>query len=92
MNGSSVIAACRAAHERLLATVSDVDDEIARRPSRLPGWSVGHVLTHLARNAEGMVGRLDGALRGEEVALYPGGRDQRNADIASGAGRAAAAL
>lgn len=92
MNTSSAIAACRAAHERLLATVSRVDDEVARRASRLPGWSVGHVLTHLARNAEGQVGRLEGALRGEEVARYPGGDDQRNADIERGARRAAAEL
>ena len=92
MNTPSAIVACRAAHERLLATASGVDDETARRPSKLPGWSVGHVLTHLARNAEGHVGRLEGALRGEGVARYPGGDEQRDADIERGAGRSAAEL
>lgn len=86
------ITVCRAAHERLLATAAAVDDDMARRPSLLPGWSVGHVLTHLARNAQGQAGRLEGALRGEEVARYPGGGEQRDADIVQGAGRTAAEL
>jgi len=84
------IAACQAAHSRLLATASRLDDAALRQPSRLPKWSVGHVLTHLARNAEGHVRRLEGALRGEEVARYPGGSEQRNAEIEQGAGRPAA--
>ena len=37
----------------------------ARRPSLLPGWTRGHVLTHLARNADGMVRTLPGTVRGE---------------------------
>lgn len=89
---SAAIAACRAAHQRLLVTVSGVDDETVRRPSRLPAWSVGHVLTHLARNADGHVLRLEGALRGEEVARYPGGPEQRDRDIEQGAGRPATEL
>lgn len=87
---TAATAACRAAHERLLATASRLDDAALRRPSRLPGWSVGHVLTHLARNAEGHVRRLEGALRGEEVARYPGGADQRDREIEEGSGRPAA--
>ena len=38
--------------DRLMGTLEGLDDAAARRPSLLPGWSVGHVLTHLARNAE----------------------------------------
>ncbi len=30
------------------------------RPSRLPGWTVGHVLAHLARNADALTNVLDG--------------------------------
>ncbi|MGH3449016.1 MAG: maleylpyruvate isomerase N-terminal domain-containing protein, partial [Nocardioidaceae bacterium] len=36
--------------------------------------------------------RLDGALRGEEVARYPGGPSQRDSDIAKGAARSAREL
>jgi len=83
---------CRAAHRRLLETVASVTDGDAGRPSRLPGWRVGHVLTHLARNAESHVRMLDAASRGEIADQYAGGVQQRAADIAAGAGRAAADL
>lgn len=86
------IVACTAAHERLLETVVGLADETAARPSLLPGWSVGHVLTHLARNADGHVRRLEGALRGEEAARYPGGTEQRDRDIEQGAPRSAVEL
>jgi maleylpyruvate isomerase len=88
----TAVAACQAAHERLLTTASRVNDEIARRASRLPDWTVGHVLTHLARNADGHARRLDGALLGEEVPRYPGGTEQRDRDIEAGAGRPAREL
>ena len=80
---------CRAAHQRFIASVHDLDDETARRPSLLPGWSIGHVLTHLARNADGHARRLEGALRGEDIARYPGGMSQRERDIEDGASRPA---
>ena len=63
-----------------------------RRPSRLPGWTVGHVLTHLARNADSHVRMLLAAERGETVEQYAGGADQREADIEAGAGRPRDAL
>ncbi len=44
-----------------------------RGPSLLPEWSDGHVLTHLARNADSVVRRMEGAARGELVDQYPGG-------------------
>jgi maleylpyruvate isomerase len=40
---------------RLLATAAALTDAQAREPSLLPGWTRGHVLTHIARNADGMV-------------------------------------
>ncbi len=49
------------------------------RPSLLPNWTVGHVLTHIARNAEGCRNMLYSGL------MYPGGIPQRNADIEVGA-------
>jgi maleylpyruvate isomerase len=85
----AIIDICRAAHRRLIAAVTGLPDETVRRPSRLPGWTVGHVLTHLARNADGHARRLEGALRGKEVARYPGGQSQRNKEIEAGAVRSA---
>jgi Mycothiol maleylpyruvate isomerase N-terminal domain len=89
---AAAIALCRGAHARLLASAEGLADDQVRAPSRLPGWSVGHVLTHLARNAEGHARRLGAALAGEDVPRYPGGSSQRNAGIAAGAGRSAAEL
>jgi maleylpyruvate isomerase len=86
---AAAIELCRAAHARLVARVERINDEQARLPSRLPGWTVAHVLTHLARNADGHVRRLEGALRGEDVPRYPGGPAQRDGEIDEGARRSA---
>ena len=50
------------------------------------------MLTHIARNADSVVWRLEGAARGELRDQYPGGLEQRKADIEAGAGRPAAEL
>jgi maleylpyruvate isomerase len=76
----------------LLAAIADLTDDVARGPSRLPGWSVGHVLSHLARNADSVVWRLEGAALGELRDQYPGGLEQRGGDIDAGAGRPALEL
>src|SRR5579883_2263142 len=77
---------------RLLETIDGLTDDDARRPSLLPGWSVGHVLTHIARNADGNRRMAEGAARGESLAQYPHGAAGRAADIEAGAGRPAADL
>lgn len=89
---TDLVDGCVAAHATLLADIARLPDEVARRPSRLPGWSVGHVLTHIARNADSVVWRLEGAARGELRDQYPGGLEQRAGDIEAGAGRPAAEL
>src|SRR5207245_11770198 len=71
---------CRAAHERIIAATGELKDEATRRPSLLPGWTVRHVLTHVARNADGHARRLEAAMGGEEVARYPGGPAERDTD------------
>jgi maleylpyruvate isomerase len=86
------VAGCVAAQAALDAELAGVDDATARGPSLLPDWSVGHVLTHVARNADSVVWRLEGAARGELRDQYPGGLEQRQADIEAGAGRPAAEL
>jgi maleylpyruvate isomerase len=82
----------RDATDRLLATLAGLDDATARGPSLLPGWSVGHVLTHLARNADGNTRMAEGAARGEVLEQYPHGQEGRAADIEAGSGRPAAEL
>jgi maleylpyruvate isomerase len=47
-----------AATDRVLATATALSDAQAREPSLLPGWTRGHLLTHIARNADGMVNLL----------------------------------
>jgi maleylpyruvate isomerase len=80
-----------AATARLADTCALVDDATARRPSLLPGWSVGHVLTHVARNADGLLNLVTWAVSGEPNPMYLSS-DARNADIEQGAGRPAAVL
>ncbi|HEY7134074.1 MAG TPA: maleylpyruvate isomerase N-terminal domain-containing protein [Acidimicrobiia bacterium] len=86
------IAGCAAAHARVNAAITNLGEADARRPSLLPGWTVGHVLTHLARNAASVTRRLEGAARDEVVDQYVGGFVGRAADIDAGADRPAAAL
>ena len=83
---------CLAAQALLDEAIRGLDDGTARSPSQLPEWSVGHVLTHIARNADSVVWRLEGARRGELRDQYPGGLEQRRQDIEAGAGRPAGEL
>ncbi len=86
------IEACRETHDRLIASLEAVDDVVARRPSRLPDWTIGHVLTHIARNADSFVRILEAAAEGQQVTQYPGGPAQRTGEIETGATRPAAAI
>lgn len=73
------------AQQTLMARIADLTDEEVLLPSRLPDWTVGHVLTHIARNGDSFAWRLEGSARGEVVDQYPGGADRRAADIEAGA-------
>jgi len=81
-----------AAQADLARTIEGLSDQVVTGPSQLPDWTVGHVLSHLARNAESVVWRLEGAAIGELRDQYPGGIEQRAADIEAGACRSAAEL
>ncbi|MGH9046732.1 MAG: maleylpyruvate isomerase N-terminal domain-containing protein [Acidimicrobiales bacterium] len=83
---------CARSHRRLFDDVANLTDRQATEPSLLPDWTVGHVITHLARNADSVTRRLEGAARGAVVEQYPGGYAGRAAEIAAGAFRPAAAL
>ena len=56
------------------------------RATLCPGWTAGHVLTHLARNADGLRRSAEGARRGEDVPMYDSA-EARDGDIEAGAGR-----
>jgi maleylpyruvate isomerase len=79
-----------AAHHRLLVdldTLIDGDSLVPARPSRLPGWTVGHVLTHITQSGDGHARMFRGAAVGEVAAQYPDGLEGRNAAIEAGAVR-----
>ncbi len=86
-----LLAGVAAAHRRLLDLVGGVHDDVLRRSCGLPGWSVAHLLTHLARNADSHRGMFEAACRGEVRKQYPGGQQQRDDDIAAGQDVTAAA-
>jgi maleylpyruvate isomerase len=83
------IEAVAAAHQRLNERIRDLSDDDVRRASLLPNWSVGHVLTHVSRNADSHIRRADAAVAGVVVDQYPGGYDGRAAEIDTGAARSA---
>ncbi|MCU1426532.1 MAG: maleylpyruvate isomerase [Actinomycetia bacterium] len=86
------LAACASAHRALLVEVDAFDDTDMRRPSLLPGWTIAHVCTHLARNADSHVHRFAAAGRGEMVDQYAGGLAGRAAEIEAGTARDAATI
>lgn len=82
----------RRAHAQLDAVLDRLTEDDARGPSLLPGWTRGHLLTHIARNADSVVWRLEGARIDEVRDQYVGGMPGRAADIEKGADRDIAAL
>ncbi|WP_141579042.1 maleylpyruvate isomerase family mycothiol-dependent enzyme [Actinomadura sp. WMMA1423] len=85
------LAEITAATRALLATAERLDDAQVREPSLLPGWTRGHVLTHLARNAGGGIRLLTWARTGVETREYPSPQ-ARAAEIEEGAYRPARVL
>jgi maleylpyruvate isomerase len=75
-----------AATQRLLGDTIAVSDDDWRGPSRLPGWSRGHVASHIARQADGIVRLTEWARSGERQDMYASA-EQRETDINAGAGR-----
>ncbi len=78
-------------HRRL---VSELDECLGTldvtAPSLLPGWTIGHVITHVTHSGDGHLRMLDAAALGDVGRQYPGGREQRNSGIEQGATRPAA--
>jgi maleylpyruvate isomerase len=86
------IARVAEAQQRFNTAIVGLSDADVRRATNLPGWTVGHVLTHVARNADSHRRRTEAAAKNEMIDQYSGGYEGRDAEIESGAGRTAAEL
>ncbi|MEV5728833.1 MULTISPECIES: maleylpyruvate isomerase family mycothiol-dependent enzyme [Streptomyces] len=89
------LASVQEATERLLSAAAELDNADVTEPSRLPGWSRGHVLAHLARNADALVNVLEGRpmyvsaeARDADIERdAPRPLDEQLADVRASAGR-----
>lgn len=72
--------------ERLQATITGLDDISVAQESRCVGWSRGHVLTHLARNADALGRLVANATTGSNTPMYPSA-EIRDAEINAGSTR-----
>ncbi|MFJ6481132.1 MULTISPECIES: maleylpyruvate isomerase family mycothiol-dependent enzyme [unclassified Streptomyces] len=70
----------REATDRLLTAVAKLDNAALAEESHLPGWTRGHILAHLARNADALVNVFEGRPMYESATA-------RDADIERDAGR-----
>lgn len=77
------------ATDRLLASMAGLDAGALAEPSLLPGWTRGHVCSHVASNADGLVNLLTWARTGVETPMYPPG-DARERAIEAGTSRSPA--
>lgn len=69
----------------LLATAGHLDD--LGMPSLCDDWNRAHILSHLARNGDGMANLVRAAVDGEPLTMYRSAQG-RDLDIAAGAERA----
>jgi maleylpyruvate isomerase len=79
------------AHQRLMDGLIGLTNEQVRQPSLLPGWTVGHALSHIALNAEAFVRVAKGLAVGEVGSMYPTS-ESRDEAIEAGANRSAAEI
>ena len=76
----------RQGHQRLEEELGKLAPDALAQPSILPGWTRGHVVTHLARNADGLRNLLYWARTGDRTPMYPS-YEARNSAIEMGSGR-----
>lgn len=74
------------ATHRLLGDTIAVSDEDWRGPSLLPGWTRGHVASHVARQADALLRLVEWARTGERQSMYASD-EQRSSEIEAGADR-----
>lgn len=81
----------KAETERVVATAGSLSNDAVLAPSLCAGWSRGHVLSHLARNAEALERVCAAAAFGTGQTMYESD-ESRNAEVAAGARRSAGVL
>lgn len=64
--------------QRVERAAASLDPVRLREPSRLEGWSRGHVLSHLARNADALTNLLTWARSGIESPMYSSPRERED--------------
>lgn len=84
MTTQDLIPSISAHTEKLLDTARSLTDQGA--PTLCEGWTAGHVLSHVARNADGLAGLVRSAVDGTGETMYASPQ-ARDADIDAGAGR-----
>jgi maleylpyruvate isomerase len=84
----SQLDAVRSSTSALEHTIAHLTDAQAREASLLPGWSRGHVLTHVARNADALGNLVVWARTGVRTPMYQS-RQERDAVIEAQSGRTA---
>ncbi len=72
--------------ERLLATARALDPGTVETPSLCAGWTRGHVLSHISRNADALLNLVTNATTGATTPMYAS-PESRDADIEAGAHR-----
>ncbi len=75
--------------QRLLAVATALTDHDVRQSSNLSGWTVGHVLSHIAFNAEAFVQCAADLRAGRTGTMYPEGFAGRAQAIETGSLRSA---
>jgi maleylpyruvate isomerase len=85
-------AALDAGQRRLRELLADLTDEAVRAPSALPGWTRGHLLSHIEGVGLALARQARYAPRGKLIDAYDGGRPARDAAIEAGSRRGAAVL
>ena len=75
------LAEAEAATRRFLDTLDRLTDADLRAPSVLPGWSRGHVVAHLCRNADAVTNLVRWAATGDESPMYAS-QEARDAAVA----------
>jgi maleylpyruvate isomerase len=78
------LAAAAVAADRLLRSVERMRPEQVFEPSALPGWTRGHVLAHISRNADALGNLLRGARTSQPIPMYPS-PESRDRGIEDGA-------
>ncbi|MCZ4122977.1 maleylpyruvate isomerase family mycothiol-dependent enzyme [Streptomyces sp. H39-S7] len=86
------VPAILAGQARLRGLLVDLTDADVRAPSALPGWTRGHLLSHIEGVGFALARQARYALEDELIDPYDGGRPARDAAIEAGHGRSAAEL